>query len=213
MEHEHRLTEILANAITHGIGVLLALAGAAVLIYKSASGSALQIVVLSIYCFTLLLVYLFSTLYHSLVRTRARRVFQSLDHSAIYLLIAGTYSPFTLLCLKGWLGWSLCIGLWCVAIVGVTYKSIFGDKYPKISLIIYLLMGWVGVVALGPFQHVVGWGGINWIFAGGAFYTLGVYFHSRDHKPFHHALWHIFVLLGSVTHFFAVYLYALPRRG
>lgn len=212
MEHEHRLTEILANAITHGIGVVLALAGAAFLIYKSASGSALQIVILSLYCFTLLLVYLFSTLYHSLVRTRARRVFQILDHSAIYLLIAGTYSPFTLLCLRGWFGWPLFVGIWSAAIAGVVYKSFYGDSHPRVSLVIYLLLGWVGVIALGPFQHAVGWGGLLWILAGGGFYTLGVYFYSHDDRPFHHALWHIFVLLGSMTHYFAVLLYALPRH-
>lgn len=213
MEHEHQLTEILANAITHGIGALLAIAGAAWLIYLSASGTKLQLAVCILYSFTLLLVYLFSTLYHSLVRTRARRVFQILDHSAIYLLIAGTYTPFTLLCLRGWIGWSLFSGIWVTAIAGVVYKSLYGDSHPRVSLSIYLLMGWVGMVAMGPFLHVVGWSGILWILAGGVFYTGGVYFYSHDHRPFHHALWHIFVLLGSVTHYVAVLLYALPKRG
>ncbi len=212
MEHEHRLTEILANAITHGIGALLAIAGAIWLIYRSSPGSSLQISICVLYSCTLLLVYLFSTLYHSLVRTRARRVFQILDHSAIYLLIAGTYSPFTLLCLKGWLGWSLFLGIWASAVDGVVYKALYGDSHPRVSLTIYLLMGWVGMVAMGPFLHVVGWGGVFWILVGGGFYTLGVYFYSHDHKPFHHALWHIFVLLGSMAHYWAVLLYALPAR-
>jgi hemolysin III len=213
MEHEHRLTEILANAITHGIGVIFAVIGAIYLIYTTAYGSQVRLVSCSVYAATLVLVYLVSTLYHSLVRTPARRIFQAMDHSAIYLLIAGTYTPFTLLCLTGWIKWTLILSIWFCAVVGVVYKCIWGDLYPRISVVIYLLMGWCGVIAFWPMVQAITLAGVLWILAGGVFYTLGIYFYSRDNRPYHHALWHIFVLMGSLTHYLAVLFYAVPLHS
>src|SRR5487761_2673501 len=138
MEHERRLTEILANAITHGIGLILAIIGAVYIIYLTAGGSRLRLISCAVYATTLVLVYLVSTLYHSLVRTPARHLFQILDHAAIYLLIAGTYTPFSLLCFKGWLAWALIFAIWSCAIAGLIYKGIAGYRHPRVSLAIYL---------------------------------------------------------------------------
>jgi hemolysin III len=213
MEHEHRLTEILANAITHGIGLILTIIGAIYLIYITASGSRLRLISCAVYAATLVLVYFVSTLYHSLVRTPARQVFQILDHSAIYLLIAGTYTPFSLLCFKGWLAWAMIIAIWSCAIAGLIYKGIAGYRHPRVSLAIYLLMGWIGVLAIVPMIHAISLAGVLWILAGGVFYTLGVYFYNRDNRSYYHALWHIFVLLGSLTHYLAVLFYAVPHHA
>jgi hemolysin III len=158
------------------------------------------------------LVYLCSTLYHSLVRTRARHVFHVLDHSTIYLLIAGTYTPFTLVSLHGRLGWILFGIIWTLAILGVVFKSFALGRFAVASALVYLFMGWMVVFALLPLLHAIGWSGILWLGAGGLAYTLGILFFANDRLRYFHALWHLFVLAGSVAHYFAILYYVLPPR-
>ena len=211
----YHLGDILANAITHGIGAALAIAGAVYLIVASTRGSAWDIVSCSIFGATLILVYLCSTLYHSLVRTRARPVFHILDHSSIYLLIAGTYTPFTLVSLRGPLGWSVFGVEWSLAIAGVLSKSLAMEHFKKgrlavLSAVVYLLQGWFIVFAVRPLVHAMGWHGVAWLGAGGLAYTLGIVFFALDSRRYFHAAWHIFVLAGSIAHYFAILFYVLP---
>jgi len=212
MQPQPRLGDILANAITHGVGAAFALAGAAYLVYVSSHGSTPQIVSCCIYAATLVLVYICSTLYHSLVRTGARRVFHILDHSSIYLLIAGTYTPFTLVSLRGALGWTLFAIVWSLAIAGVIFKSLAIGRFAVASATIYLCMGWLIIFAMRPLLHAISWHGIIWIAAGGLAYTLGILFFAFDRIPYFHALWHLCVLAGSVTHYFAILFYVVPSR-
>ena len=212
MQTEYRLGDILANAITHGVGAVLALVGAVYLIAVSMRGDAWLVVSCSIYATTLFLVYLCSTLYHSLVRTRARHVFHVLDHSAIYLLIAGTYTPFMLVSIRGTTGWALLGVVWGLAIAGVVFKSLAIGRFPAASATVYLLMGWCILVAVRPLLHAISWRGMAWIAVGGLAYTLGIVFFANDRLHFFHALWHLFVLAGSVAHYFAVLLYVVPAR-
>lgn len=209
---ETKLGDILANAITHGIGAILAVAGAVYLIAASTRGSVWQIVSCSVFALTLVLVYLCSTLYHSLVRTRARHVFQVLDHSAIYLLIAGTYTPFTLVSLRGPVGWKLFGVVWVLAIAGVIFKSLAIGRYPMVSVLVYLFQGWVVVFAASPLLRAIGSHGMMWLAAGGLAYTLGVAFFALDRLRYFHATWHVFVLAGSVAHYFAILFYVVPPR-
>ncbi|MHB1673922.1 MAG: PAQR family membrane homeostasis protein TrhA [Acidobacteriaceae bacterium] len=212
MQPQPRLGDILANAITHGVGAAFALAGAIYLIVASTGGSRRQIVCCSIYGGTLVLVYLCSTLYHSLVRTRARRVFHILDHSSIYLLIAGTYTPFTLVSLRGTLGWTLFAIVWSLAIAGVVFKSLAIGRFAVASTVIYLGMGWLVVFAMRPLLQAVPWHGVLWLAAGGVAYTVGILFFAFDRVPYFHGIWHLCVLAGSVAHYFAILFYVVPAR-
>jgi hemolysin III len=207
------LGDILANAITHGIGAGLAAAGAVYLIGASTRGSARIVVSCSIFSASLILVYLFSTLYHSLVRTRARHVFHVLDHSSIYVLIAGTYTPFTLVSLRGPVGGVLFAIVWSLAVAGVVFKSFAVDRFVVVSTLVYLLQGWLAVFVVRSLFHAIGWHGILWLFAGGLAYTLGIVFFALDRLPYFHAAWHIFVLAGSVAHYFAILFYVVPARS
>ena len=209
----YKLGDILANAITHGIGAGLAIAGGVCLIVASTRGSAWCVVSCSIFAATLMLVYLCSTLYHSLVRTRARHVFHVLDHSAIYLLIAGTYTPFTLVTMRGPLGWTVFGVVWALAVIGVVFKSFAVDKFQVLSALVYLFQGWFIVFATKPLYHALGPHGLAWLGAGGLAYTLGIVFFAFDYKPYFHAAWHIFVLAGSIAHFFGILFYVVPARG
>jgi hemolysin III len=214
---EH-LSDILANAITHGIGAGLAIVGAVYLIVASTRGTVWHVVSCSIFAATLILVYLCSTLYHSLVRTRARRVFQILDHSAIYLLIAGTYTPFMLVSLRGPLGWTIFGVVWALALAGILFKSLSSGAFNNarlelISALVYLFQGWFIVFACVPLERAIGWHAIAWMGAGGMAYTLGIAFFAFDRLRFFHAAWHIFVLAGSVAHYFAIYFYVVPPKG
>jgi hemolysin III len=210
MDTHYKLGDILANAITHGIGAILAVVGAVYLIAVSTRGTALLVVSCSVFSCTLVLVYLCSTLYHSLVRTRARHVFQILDHASIYLLIAGTYTPFTLIALRGHLGWFIFGVEWTLAVAGVVFKSFAVGKYEIASALVYLFQGWFVVFAVLPLFHAIGWGGIAWMGAGGLAYTLGIVFFALDRLRYFHATWHVFVLAGSVAHFFAILFYVVP---
>jgi hemolysin III len=209
VESTHRLGDILANSITHGVGAALAVAGAAYLVVASTRSSAWTIASCSIFAGTLVLVYLCSTLYHSLVRTRARHVFHVLDHAAIYLLIAGTYTPFTLVSLRGPVGWTLFAIVWALAVAGVIFKSFAVGKFAFASTVVYLLQGWLAIFAARPLVHAIGMHGLMWLGAGGILYTLGVVFFSMDRIPYFHAAWHLFVLAGSIAHYFAVLFYVV----
>lgn len=212
MHTHYKLGDILANAITHGIGAALAVFGAVWLIAASAHGTVWQWASCTVFSVTLVLVYLCSTLYHSLVRTRARHLFQILDHSAIYLLIAGTYTPFCLVSLRGPVGWSLFGFEWSLAVSGVVFKSFAVNRFETASTLVYLAQGWLVVLAVVPLVHALGWHGVLWLAAGGLAYTLGIVFFALDRLRYFHALWHLFVLAGSLFHYFAVLFYVVPAR-
>ena len=213
MQAHYKLGDILANAITHGIGAVFAVAGAVYLIAASTRGTVWLVVSCSVFSGTLVLVYICSTLYHSLVRTRARHVFQVLDHSSIYLLIAGTYTPFTLIALRGRLGWFIFGVVWSLAIAGVVFKSFAVARFAVASAAVYLFQGWFIVIAARPQLHAIGWHGMIWLGAGGLAYTLGIVFFALDRLRYFHAAWHVFVLAGSVAHYFAILFYVVPPRS
>jgi hemolysin III len=196
------------NSITHLVGAVLALIGVTVMVtLAGVEGGATRIISFTVYGVTLFLLYLSSTLYHSL-RGRAKRVFRTLDHHAIYLLIAGTYTPFTLVALKGQTGWWLFGTVWALALFGMIMDTVRGEGGRLLSVIIYLLMGWLIVLALGDIIAALPPAGFYWLVAGGLFYTIGVIFYALDdHWPWCHGVWHLFVLAGSVSHYFAILLY------
>jgi hemolysin III len=196
------------NGISHLVGTALALAGAVVLIVLAAQrGDAWRIVSFSVYGATLFLLYLMSTLYHSL-RGRAKAVFRKLDHLAIYLLIAGTYTPFTLVTLNGVWRWSLFGAIWGLAALGMVIDVLPRRGLRILPVVIYLLMGWLALVALKPLIAALPVGGLVGLLSGGAFYTVGILFYAFDHKWRHaHGIWHLFVLAGSASHFFTILYY------
>jgi hemolysin III len=212
VQTHYKLGDILANAITHGIGAALAAVGAVYLIAASTRGTVWHVVSCSIFASTLVLVYVCSTLYHSLVRTRARHVFHVLDHSSIYLLIAGTYTPFTLISLHGPLGWFIFGVEWSLAIAGVIFKSFAVGRFQVASALVYLFQGWLVVFAARPLLHALSWQGMAWLGAGGLAYTFGIIFFALDRLRYFHATWHVFVLAGSIAHYFAILFYVLPPR-
>jgi hemolysin III len=196
------------NSITHLIGAALALAGLVVLISQAASeGHTLKIISFSVYGASLFLLYMLSTLYHSF-RGRAKDIFRKFDHAAIYLLIAGTYTPFLLVSLRGPWGWWLFGVIWTLAIVGITLDALLKPRREYLSITIYILMGWLCLVAIKPLLQALSYEGFLLLLAGGIFYTGGVVFYVLDHrKPYFHAIWHLFVLAGSASHYFAVWLH------
>jgi hemolysin III len=196
------------NSITHLVGAPLAIAGLAVLVVlASLQGDPWKIVSFSVYGTTLLILYLFSTLYHSL-RGKAKAVFRKLDHAAIYLLIAGTYTPLTLVTLRGGWGWSLFGAVWGLAIFGIVLDSLPRKGRRILPIVVYLLMGWLVVIALRPLVRALPVGGIVWVVAGGLLYTSGIAFYIADKRIRHaHGVWHLFVLAGSATHYLAILLY------
>lgn len=198
------------NAFTHLGGAILALLGAVVLVVLAAlDGDPWKVVSVTIYGLTLVLLYSFSTLYHSL-RGRAKMVLRKLDHHGIYLLIAGSYTPFCLVTLRGPWGWSLLGVVWGLAVLG-TAQELRPDRGARIlSLLIYLVMGWVALVALVPLLRALGPAGFAWVAAGGLFYTIGIVFFVLDTRLTHgHGIWHLFVIAGSATHYFAILNYVL----
>jgi hemolysin III len=206
--------EEIANSITHGLGLALSLAGLAVLVTLAAlRGTAWHIVSCAVYGATLVILYAASTLYHGVRGPRVKRVLRVLDHSAIYLLIAGTYTPFALVTLRGAWGWSLFGVVWGLALLGILWKVWFVDRFVIVSTTVYLLMGWLAVIAAKPLLAALPLGGIAWILAGGLCYTAGVVFFGWKKLPYAHAVWHVFVISGSVCHFLAVLLYVIPRSN
>jgi len=196
------------NSITHLVGTALALAGLVVLVVVAArQGDPWKIVSFSLYGATLFLLYGASTLYHSL-RGRAKTIFRRLDHLAIYLLIAGTYTPFMLVTLRGGWGWSLFGVVWGLAILGMALEFLPRRRARVLPVVIYFLMGWLVLVALGPLWNALPFMGLVWLFAGGLFYTVGAVFYGLDAKLRHaHGIWHLFVLAGSASHYFAILYY------
>ena len=196
------------NSITHLIGTSLALAGLVVLVvHASRLGDPWKIVSFSIYGTTLVVLYFFSTLYHS-TRGKAKTIFRSLDHAAIYLLIAGTYTPFTLVTLRGVSGWWLFGAIWGLALTGMLQDLFSTRRRSILSVAIYLLMGWLAVIAIRPLAHALQVEGLIWMVAGGLFYTVGVVFYALDKRlSYGHAIFHLFVLAGSACHYFTILLH------
>jgi hemolysin III len=208
---EYSCGEEIANSVTHGFGMLLAIGGLAVLVgYASVYGDAWHITACSIFGATLILSYTASTLYHSIPLPAAKRVLKVIDHAAIYLLIAGTYTPFTLVSLRGPWGWSLFGTIWGLALLGVFLKCTMLGRIAGISTLVYLAMGWIVLVAIKPMLSAVAAGGLLLLLAGGLAYSGGVIFYSWKKLPYNHAIWHLFVLGGSLCHYFAILFYVIP---
>lgn len=206
--------EEIANSITHGVGLLLAIAGLATLVaFAVLRGTAWHIVGCSIFGATLVLSYLTSTLYHSIPTARAKSILRIFDHCAIFLLIAGTYTPLMLVNLRGPWGWSILGVVWGIAALGIIFKVTMLRKWTVVSVVLYVAMGWVVVVATKPLLSAVAPGGLLLLLLGGLAYTGGVIFYGLRRMPYHHAVWHLFVLAGSVLHFFAVLFYVIPLAG
>jgi hemolysin III len=207
----YSVAEEIAHSITHGLGVVLSIAGLAALVSVAMPSGVRAVVASSIFGATLILLYVASTLYHSIPFPRAKPVLRVLDHSAIYLLIAGTYTPFTLVSLRGAWGWGLFAGIWALALAGIALEVTPLRRLRKLAIGLYLAMGWLILIALKPLSQMVPPAGIVLLFLGGISYSAGVIFYVWRRLPYHHAVWHLFVLLGSALHFFSVLLYALPQ--
>ena len=204
--------EELANSITHGIGLVLSIAGFVfLLVFAILRGGALQIVSCAVYGSTLVCVYTASTLYHALSSTRAKRALKIFDHCAIYLLIAGTYTPFTLVTLRDGWGWSLFSIVWALAMAGIVFKFWFVDHFKILSTALYLAMGWIALIAMKPLLSSIPAHGLYWLLAGGLLYSIGVVFFAARRIPFSHAIWHLLVIAGSACHYFAVLFYVILR--
>ncbi len=205
----------LLNSISHGIGVLLSIAALVLLVVFASVrpyGDVWKIVSFSIYGTSLIIMYTASTLYHSYQNPRIKKFLNLFDHAAIYVLIAGTYTPFMLVSIRGPWGWSIFGVIWGLAIAGVIFKLFFyNDKYRKISAIVYFLMGWIILIAIRPLILEVPTAGLLWLLAGCLIYSMGIPFYIKRENPYNHVVWHLFVLGGSITHFFAIMYYVLPN--
>jgi len=201
------------NIISHAVGLVLSIAALVLLVvYSSIYGSAWHIVSFTIYGASLIVLYSASTFYHYVQSPKLRHRLNIFDHSAIYVLIAGTYTPFTLVVLKGWVGWTIFGVSWGLALAGIILKLFFTGKYDKISTFAYVLMGWVVIFAIKPLVNNLPFEGLMWLLAGGIFYTVGAILYSIKNLKYNHAIFHIFVLLGSFAHFVAVFFYVLPIK-
>lgn len=199
------------NIISHGLGFLLSIVALVLLVvYASIDGNVWHMVSFSIYGTSLVLLYLASTLYHSAKKERRRLRLQILDHAAIYILIAGTYTPFTLVTLNGTTGWIMFGVSWAFALTGIVLKIIFTGRFNVLSTIMYVFMGWIVVFAIKPLIHNLPFDGLMWLFAGGISYTIGAVLYSIKSISYNHAIFHIFVLVGSFCHFMAIFFYVLP---
>ena len=201
----------LASSVIHGVGIVLSIAGLATLVaFAALHGNALTVVACAVFGASLVLLYTASTLYHSVSVVAAKPALRALDHIAIYVLIAGTYTPFTLIALPGMWGWSLFAAVWTLALLGSALELGLLGRYRKLAVLLYVGMGWIGMIAFKPLSEHLQSGGTALLLAGGLAYTLGVPFYLWRGLPYHHALWHVFVLAGSVLHFLAVLLYVIP---
>jgi hemolysin III len=208
---EYSAAEELAHTLTHGVGALLSIAGLVVLVaFASLNGDVWHVVSSSIYGATLIILYSASSLYHGVTHPRAKSILQRFDHAAIYLLIAGTYTPFMLVNLRGVWGWSLLAVIWSVAIFGMITEFVNAKRFEKLSLWLYLGLGWIVVLAINPMLESVAPGGLILLLLGGLSYSLGVIFYVREQMAYSHAIWHLFVLAGSVFHFFSILFYVIP---
>lgn len=214
---KYSMGEEIANAVTHGLGVIFGIVALTLLIVFSAlKGTAWHVVSVSIYGATLIILYTMSTLYHAFTKEKVKWLFKIFDHSSIYLLIAGTYTPFTLVVLRqdGAIGWTLFGVIWGIAIIGILLSSFFAKRFKFLTAICTLVMGWAIVFAMNPLVHEFISRGIRpalyWLIAGGVAYTLGVIFYVQKKVPYFHAIWHLFVLMGSVCHFISIF-YIIPK--
>jgi len=206
---EPSLGEEIANSVSHGVGFFLALVATPFLVVTAARrGDSAAIVGASVFAATTAVLYLASTLYHALPKNKVKQIFRVIDHSAIFLLIAGTYTPFTLGVLRGTWGWTLFGLVWSLAILGIVLKSVGGIGYPRLSTALYVGMGWLALIAIRPLWVHVPVEGWLWLIAGGLAYTSGIAFYAAERVRYGHFVWHVFVLMGTVCHFFAVLWYA-----
>ena len=206
-----RVNEELIHAVSHGAGVILSVIGLAWMLYLSIeTADPWRIIASSIYGISLICLFLASTLYHTFYASRRKHLFKLLDHCAIYLLLAGSYTPFLLVAMRNNTGWWLFGVIWSLATAGILTKIWFRHRYPSLSLASYLLMGWLVVFAIPQVAEAIGDGGMAWLIAGGVSYTVGALFYMANRLPFNHTIWHLFVLIGGVCHFLAVIWHVLP---
>lgn len=195
------------NSISHGLGFVLSIIGLILLIARSQG--AISVVATAIYGSTLILMFLSSTVYHSVGNAELKSLFKLLDHSAIYLLIAGTYTPFLLVSLDGWLSWSMTVVIWSIAAIGVFFKVFARHRFPKLSVVTYLVMGWFAVLLIHPLYQAVPGAGMLLLLAGGLCFSVGVLFYVAKNTPYTHAVWHVFVMAGCICHFFSIYCFVI----
>lgn len=204
--------EEIANSVSHGAGFVAAAVGTPFLLAEaSRAGGVADLIGAAVFALTVLLAYLASTIYHAVPWVRAKQVLRTLDHGSIFLLIAGTYTPFTLGVLRGGWGWTLFGLVWTLALAGVVMKAMGGVRFHKLSLAVYLAMGWLIIIAVGPLVERMPAAGLAWLVAGGLVYTGGVVFYALDRYRYCHFIWHLFVIAGTACHFMAVMGYAAPR--
>ncbi|MHC6180654.1 PAQR family membrane homeostasis protein TrhA [Clostridium sp. JNZ X4-2] len=204
--------EEIANAVTHGIGALLSIAALVLLIVFSVEkGDKWYVISYTIYGISMFILYLGSTLYHSITNVKAKRVFRIFDHASIYLLIAGTYTPFTLTILRNSVGWTIFWIIWILAILGIIMKVFWVGKYEIASTLLYIFMGWIIIFAMKKLLVLLSPAGIALLVAGGIIYTVGAVLYMMNKIPYNHAIWHIFVMGGSTCHFFCIFLYLFPN--
>jgi hemolysin III len=209
--HRYPPAEEWINIISHAGGLVLGIAGFVLLLQRAAThGDAWHLVSFAVFGASLIVLYAASTIYHSSRDALRRARMRTLDHAAIYVLIAGTYTPFTLVTLQGAVGWTLFGVVWGFAAVGITLKLFFTGRYDLLSTLMYVFMGWVIIFAVGPLIEAFAGAGLAWLVAGGLAYTIGAVFYSMPRMPFGHAIFHLFVLGGSICHFIAVYFFVLP---
>lgn len=207
---EYSVQEEKANAISHGIGVLLSIAALILLVVQAClHGDAWHIVSFSVFGVALVTLYTCSTLLHSVRHPRLKDIFEVLDHSAIYVLIAGTYTPYMLVTLRGPMGWTFLGVIWGLALAGIVLKIFYVKRFIIVSTLCYILMGWLIVIAFKPLYVNLPFGGIVWLVVGGLLYTFGSIFYVWRRIPYHHAIWHIFVLAGSACHFVSIFAYVI----
>ncbi|MBO0719889.1 MAG: hemolysin III family protein [Blastocatellia bacterium] len=212
-EDRRLLIEEIANSLTHGIGLILSLAGMAMLIFHAwAKGGQSHIIACSIYGVTLVLVYAASTLYHGVQNPRIKHIFNLCDHAAIYLVIAGTYTPFTMISLRGFWGWTLLVLVWSLSLFGIAFKIVFVNRYKAVSMALYLVIGWLAIIAAKPIISSIPLGCVILIASGAAAYMTGLVFFAWERLPFSHTIWHVFVIVGSVCHYCAIAYYVVPAR-
>ena len=213
-KEQYSFLEEIFNSVTHGIGALISISGLVLLIVFSAMhGNLNHIISCTIFGVALVLLYTASTLYHSFQKPNLKHIFKIFDHSCIYILIAGTYTPFLLVTISGITGWSRLIILWSLTVIGILFKIFFVYRFKIISTIAYILMGWIIIFAIKPLFHTLPGGGLVLLISGGLAYTFGAIFYAWNKLPFNHAIWHLFVLAGSVCHFFAVMFYVIPTKA
>ena len=202
--------EEIANAITHGLGALLGIVALVLMIMRgSQMNNSLILVTGIVYGTSIILLYTASTLYHSMTNPKAKSILQKADHSAIYVLIAGTYTPFALLTLRGAWGWSIFGAVWSLALAGILFELVWPNRWPRLSLMFYLGMGWMALVAAKPMAAHLSPTGLGWLLAGGLLYSGGAVFYRMRNLTWHHAIWHVFVLAGSMAHFYCVYNFVM----